>query len=134
MKYKSLVFLVLFIAFCSVKPVYAMTIDGYKEYKINHPAAAKIYISGVGQGYSWYSSMLIGRGRKVLYCVPKKLVLNMDNYISILEEEIENFTGLPLFEDMQQEMHIELLLLCGLVRTCPCPESEREPLEIPPLK
>ena len=51
----------------------------------------KSYIAGIGDGALWYYVVLhVERGIKTkLYCVPVNLGLNVENYISFLDEKIE---------------------------------------------
>ena len=78
-------------------------------YKKN-PDAYKIYIAGVGTGYSWANTQLDVEKRKMLYCQPPKLALDGENYVRILNDGINTAdTGL-----------IELTLINQLIRTFPC--------------
>lgn len=75
----------------------------------------KIYINGVGIGFSWSNSILERRGAQQLYCQPAKLSLGPENYQNILDNEINDTTNL-----YKPDTPIELILLLGLVRTFPC--------------
>jgi len=74
----------------------------------------KIYIVGVGIGLSWANTRLRGRQQPQLYCAPKQSALGADDYLNILQEEIERGpVTIP-------EAPVELYLMNGLIRTFPC--------------
>ena len=75
-----------------------------------NPEVYKIYIDGLGTGYSWANTRLEAGKRKKFFCQPENLVLEADNYVRILNDGIKTAdTGL-----------IELTLLNQLTRTFPC--------------
>ena len=49
----------------------------------------KASIVGTGQGYTWANAYLESVGQTAMFCAPKKLALNADNYLQMLDEQIQ---------------------------------------------
>ncbi|MCL1491280.1 MAG: hypothetical protein M1G31_11085 [Pseudanabaena sp. Salubria-1] len=103
-------------------PISAIEVKQYEEYKRTSLSRTilKNFIDGVGYGYSWSNTFLENRGDKKLYCEPRKIVLNAENYIDIIDRQIAVLkkSNLPLQSIM--ETPVELLLYIGLVDSFPC--------------
>lgn len=78
----------------------------------------KMYISAVGEGFSWANTELTGNGRSPLYCQPPKLGLTFENYLRILKDYIEK--NKELVKRLGDNFPVEVLLLRGLQETFPC--------------
>jgi hypothetical protein len=77
----------------------------------------KAYITGLGEGLSWGTLKAEPR----IYCVPDKLALTGNDYISILNRSIEKEKSHPSFDEfLNQNDILGLFLLEGLKETFPC--------------
>lgn len=94
---------------------FAMGLDVYEDLKENSRGILKVYINGVGEGYSWSNSLLKDRGDEVFYCPPHKIALNADNYISIIDDKVAS-----LGRSEAEDLPIALILYFGLIETFPC--------------
>ena len=75
-----------------------------------NPEVYKIYVDGLGTGYTWANTLLNAEKRKMLFCQPGSLALEAENYVRILNDGIKTAdTG-----------YIELTLINQLIRTFPC--------------
>jgi hypothetical protein len=74
------------------------------------------YILGVGVGISWANTWLNITGQPPLYCQPENLALGVNNYMRILQEQIER----KYQKGIQVDSVVELYLLQGLMETFPC--------------
>jgi hypothetical protein len=109
-------FLVGLVILILVSPVGAdVTVKLYMQGK--NSELLKNYIAGVGTGLSWANIYSFKEFQKGLYCPPKKLALNTDNYRDILHGEIEYLKKHGTLDD---DTFIEMLLIQGLIRTFPC--------------
>lgn len=105
-----------------------MTLSKYKEKRNSQneveKSVIKIYVGGVGEGFGWANSELQSRKDKPLFCQPQKLALTNENYIRILDDELEiwekNITDESERKKFFDKVTIEPLLLQGLKRTFPC--------------
>jgi hypothetical protein len=69
---------------------------------------------GIGRGLFWANAEADDSFKKKLYCAPQKLALGLDNYLRIVDDEIDRVVYTP-------DMPVELVLLKGLQRVFPCP-------------
>ena len=78
----------------------------------------KIYLYGVGTGYSWANSNLLSkRHLPPLYCEPGNVGLNAENYLQILD----NYLSKPKTKDIvRPEFPLEMILLMALEDALPC--------------
>lgn len=76
------------------------------------------YIVGVGKGIFWANIVMKLQGRKPLFCLPKELALNQDNYISLLDQELKSPTDPQ--RHYSSDTPIELVLVQALEHTFPC--------------
>jgi hypothetical protein len=72
------------------------------------------YINGLGRGFGWMNTELASRGQPRVFCAPEKFGLRAENYIDVLDRQLERREG-------DSSTVIELVLLNGLKRTFPCP-------------
>lgn len=75
-------------------------------------------IGGVGKGIFWANIAMKIQGRQPLFCPPKELPINQDNYIALLNQELRNPTGLQ--QHYANDTPIELILVQALEHTFPC--------------
>lgn len=92
----------------------AMTIEEYKNAKNNKQEwpVTQIYLNGVGVGVSLAAAVLIQQGRPPLFCQPKEIDLNKENYIKLIDAFIT--------KNEVEEAPIETILLMALVTAFPC--------------
>ena len=117
-KIAQAVFVSLFISLFSITAFAEFLVKDYKQLKEND--AMKIYVEGLGQGFSWANVVMKKETNKSLFCQPGKLALGRDNFIRILNDEIKR-QEIDRF-DKTQEAPIEMILLLGLKNTFPCME------------
>ena len=94
-------------AFCGI------LVKDYDKYK--NLELTKMYITGVGEGYQWANTKLELEGSKQMFCAPRNLALNQNNYLRIMDDSLKNKNL-----EIPDTMPIELLLLQMLIRTFPC--------------
>ena len=94
-------------------------VKDYKKLKQTDKAFIAAYINGVGNGIDWSNTIMKVKIGNQLYCPPEKLALSVENYIRILDDEIEKREKSVGFEKVQEEP-IEMDLLLGLLATFPC--------------
>ena len=82
--------------------------------QVKNTAFFKPYINGIGTGYFWANVDLDIRNTKKLFCTPQNLDFNADDYVAILNDQI-NYT-----KSKQGNWPIGALLLEGLRRKYPC--------------
>jgi hypothetical protein len=110
--------LVLLLASVIFTVVPANSMMNVKEYqKMKNSREMKIYLDGIGHGITVVHSYLQLIGQPPFYCPPEKLGLAPENYIDILDKEIQH---VPQFQDS-----IEFLLFNGLMRTFPCGKNKK---------
>ena len=91
---KRFLMILVMVSWCSVA-LAEITVGKYLEMKKdNDPQVMNVikgYVSGIGSGARWYYIILhMEHGIKTkVYCVPDSLELNVENYISFLDEKIE---------------------------------------------
>lgn len=73
----------------------------------------KLYIHGVGEGYSWSNAFLAATNKKELFCPPEKLILNADNYYEMYIKEIKD-------HNLKSSTQVEAIIGGALLRTFPC--------------
>jgi hypothetical protein len=113
------------LCFLTMSAVQAKAEVTVKEYKTRmassdafQVAAMKFYIRGLGEGLTWANTQ--ARAMKTpLFCSPRKLALTLENYIDIIDRQIEKRSS----EITQAELEgtfIGLMLTVGLEETFPC--------------
>lgn len=112
MKFIKLITTVLIILLSSINRVTALTIKEYKE--MSNEEIVKIYVKGVGEGLMWGNTMINVRQNTNIFCPPPKMALNGENYISILQKELESNSS---YKDSDP---IELVLVLALEKVFPC--------------
>lgn len=94
----------------------ALSVKEYREFRelegIDRDRL-RAYINGVGVGLSWSNTILKHKGQSKLFCEPSQMVINVDNYFAIIDQELK--TG-----RYEGGKHIELVLYNGLEKTFPC--------------
>jgi len=113
--------LVACISFIFICQTFAMNIEAYNKMKNSDKTENKIvlkaYIRGLGTGYRWSSSINKAKGGKPFFCLPAKLSLNAENYISIIDGQLKKYES--------NETPIEPLLYDGLVDVFPCVKTDK---------
>jgi hypothetical protein len=99
----------------TVGTAHALTVGNYKAELKSNQSRLNIYINGVGEGLSWANTMNQAKDLPLIYCQPRKLVMNVENFKTIIEDELEKYP-----EVYKDDIPIELVLARGLVRTFPC--------------
>lgn len=97
----------------SIDQANAITVLEYEGSKNNHPAWVEAHINGVGQGMGWSNAVVESRLKEKLFCPPQNIALNAENYLSIIDKEIES----GRWKDQDP---VELVLFMGLEKTFPC--------------
>lgn len=113
-KYLLLPTFLTFIYFFST-PANSMGLSNYIENKDN-PELKQFFlthISGVGDGIFWSNAFAESRYGKAFFCSPAKMVLEPQNYVTILNRLIES--GYKVETDS-----VGFALFIGLVKTFPC--------------
>jgi len=121
-----LIFLTLFF----VDSANAVTVKDYKKFikskDIEVQKIIKTHIHGIGVGISWSNSTLLQENPdNALYCEPRAIIFDDENYIQILEDTITKFSK-NTTEIKVEELPVGLLLLLGLRDTFPCPKSDKK--------
>jgi hypothetical protein len=99
----------------------SFSIKKYQELKAGGrlgDQAFQAYIMGLGTGFTVMNTRLESNGWSKVYCPPGKLSLTTESYLDLLDKELARSRLTP-------DMPIELVLLNGLARTFPCPETRR---------
>ena len=84
----------------------------------NEHIVYQINIGGIGNGFSWANTLLVGRGDKQLYCAPQELAITKDQYFSIFRQHAEENPSMLDFPSSARG----IVLAYGLQKTFPCPE------------
>jgi len=78
----------------------------------------KYYIRGLGEGMEWANTSPM-MAKKRLFCSPPNLGLSEQNFIDILNKEIEVASARYSQKEFD-ELFIGMLLIAGLEKTFPC--------------
>lgn len=92
-----------------------ITVEQYKE-SLSNESTKKImglYIAGLGDGFFLASAASKSLDNKDLYCPPSNFVLTFDNYIKVLNQEIDG-------GDHTKDTPVGVVLFIGLQKTFPC--------------
>jgi hypothetical protein len=119
---KFFIGMVVGIASLSVSPVQAREgaiLGDYKGQDKNYPEMSA-YISGVGHGFYFANKYSDSIGQNKLYCQPDKVLLTIESYNSIFDNEIK-------VEKHKKTENIEEILLQGLRRNYPCHWDKHNP-------
>lgn len=110
----------IFILIFSFNSAFAgLPVKVYLTLKKDDNSAIKMHIFGLVDGYMWSNEVQKAKGNIPLFCLPNNLTLNIENYISILDDEIEKQKK-ELDKKSIEELRIGLLLLIGIATTFPC--------------
>lgn len=96
-----------------VNQAYALSVSDYKLLKKENLVSLKIHINGVGSGFDWSNTIVEKKLKEKLYCPPQKIALNAENFMSIIDMEIES----GRYEEGDP---VELALFLGLEKTFSC--------------
>ena len=89
-------------------------ISWYENTKRANPDIARLYLTGLSEGILWTNAALEIRLQPRLFCPPKTLSLNSENFSALLDSEFAS-NDRPL-----KSTAIGLVLLKGLMKAFPC--------------
>jgi hypothetical protein len=87
-------------------------IDATDYARVKDTKAFATYVNGLGKGFEWANTM---SGNK-LYCVPDKLRLQQENFLDILDQEMQLLTK----SNGLKGTYVDPVLLMGLMTTFQC--------------
>src|SRR5262245_36657225 len=79
----------------------------------------KLYINGMGAGLFWANAFLESKVQPPIYCPPPKLKLQQANYLSILDDAVQEWRKRPTAVGLE-DPYIEPLLVRRLQEVFPC--------------
>jgi len=100
-----------------------LSVKSYEKWK--NDSDVRLYIGGVGAGFSAANAALASQKKQMLFCVPERPRAETENYIQILDDTISKFKK-EKFDP--ENLPTEILLLMGLAETFPCYEERPESL------
>jgi hypothetical protein len=117
-----------------------LRVKEYKEWKLAAISGAvpntdkrelELYVGGIGEGLEWANASLQSAsraqtGRPPLYCQPPNLVVNVENYLSMVDRQIEKLAKTTT-EEKLDKMFVGILLLDALENTFPCSSRPPDP-------
>jgi hypothetical protein len=95
-----------------------------KAYKVmmagdkNAVDLTRTFVNGLGSGMEWANATATLK-KAPLFCQPAHLALTEENYIDILNAQIDKRAKVKTAAELENEQ-IEMLLLFGLEETFPC--------------
>ena len=108
------ILLALIIGVTTVLPAYSAFL--VKDYpRIKNDKYFRLYVAGVGDGIAAANAELSFRKQKNIFCAPTQLVLTIENYANILDQELRDNPTIYTVE-----FPVEIVLLKGLIKTFPC--------------
>ena len=115
---KNIVILLLFIVSTNVLADWSSR--DYDNMSKIEKDSLRMYINGVGEGSSWMSIIQESNNKEYrkLYCPPVDLVLDVNEYVDILEKRINKVKNLNLYNLENSPIGMELVN--GLIDTFPC--------------
>jgi hypothetical protein len=108
------------ILFATAGPAHAgLHLDVYEALKKNAPITkdTKIYVAAIGLGILEANVELAISNQPQLYCLPH-IVLNADNYIALLDREVEG--QIAVRDSYAPDTDIAYILMKALRRSFPC--------------
>ena len=102
----------------------AIDITLYKELRAASPKSAagstlRIYFRGLQDGLEFSNAAMISAGKTPLYCAPKLIALNTENYLQFVDEALAAEREGPL--PLKQSYPIAAILAQMLPSKMPCP-------------
>ncbi len=88
----------------------------YSEFRENVPQFEN-YLVGVGRGIFYANVLLATQGKPKLFCMPKKLALDKDIILSLIDQEIRNP---PSGKPFPKETTVEMVMAFSIARRFPC--------------
>jgi hypothetical protein len=109
-------------------PLHAQfTVKDYRELSTDDTGKLliKTYVRGLGEGMMM-ANLEAGKKNAPLYCAPRNLVVNPDNYLNILERQIKELevNGMP--DERLNALALSIPLMMGLKKTFPCEANEKQ--------
>ncbi|TXI25331.1 MAG: hypothetical protein E6Q61_02565 [Nitrosomonas sp.] len=89
-------------------------VSQYDQFKATE--TFKTYITGVGRGFQWANAMLRNEGMPPLYCAPDNVGFDQNDYLSLLENEVEKKN----LRTDSPDAAVEMVLLFALKHAFPC--------------
>jgi hypothetical protein len=87
--------------------------DFVTDYKDGSSISARLYIKGVGEGLSFYNSLVDKEHGKPAFCEPEHLAIVDAQFVSMMREFITKYPN-------TKTMPVPLVLLYALKDTFPC--------------
>ena len=81
----------------------------------------KLYVKGLGGGME-LAAVIAGQNGTPIFCRPPKLALGVENYMSIIEEEVKAKRDSGAAVDPNTP--IGVILISGFVNTFPCKQTK----------
>ena len=115
------IILILVSIFLFVNTSEAITIKDYKVFKKQDPKGLEAYVLGIFNGISTSNVWAERRNlfsNKGLYCIPRELVLNVQNIMTLIEEQHQ----IDIQNDIANlyEQRVSILLIHRLESVFPC--------------
>ena len=105
----------LFTAICFITfDASASKLNAYQALRKIDQDVFRLYIGAMADGMEWANTAIEVRGQPPLFCTPKSLALNSDNYIKLVDSEIDRT---PTYTP---DTDVALILLRALQRAFPC--------------
>ena len=92
----------------------AVDLSAHEALRRVSPESFQIHVASLADGMLWANSALAARGERQLFCPPKTLALNTENYIKLIDDEAKRVAK------PGDNPQVGLLLLVALSRTFPC--------------
>lgn len=113
--------IVLAIIFISCRTASAVTVKQYADVKAKGGdgwGVMSAYVDGLGVGFQYANIQLRLQHEKPLYCPPENMILNMDNYLSLLDIELTRGNPKP-----NADTAIEVILTFAIQKSFPCSQN-----------
>lgn len=100
----------------------ALDVESFEKQR-KEPSASTVgklltlYLLGVGEGFKWANAALTAKKEAPLFCAPPILALTAENYLIVVDRELE----LRREAYTRTDMPVEFILLYGLQQQLPCP-------------
>jgi len=118
---RTLLAVAAYIVLSAVQGNAEITVKEYKAAIANAAGgdAVKLYIKGLGEGIGW-ANIRATTAKMPLFCPPGKLALGLENFIDIIDRQIEAQAKGNMPQAQLDGAMIGLVLLVGFQETFPC--------------
>lgn len=83
------------------------------------------YVFGLGEGLSWANVELMARNHPPIFCEPKNISLNADNYKSLIDDSLKKVDRSKMSVEQFNKVPLGLLLKKGLMDAFPCSNTSQ---------